>query len=137
MRRKRRMSSFSRCRRMFRKGWPLFSKASVIISTRGITRWSTEILIQGQQFGSFERLVRVTLASYDRSEMFLWGLCDQLKQLAETHSDISIRQNALKFLGELYQNDPLADQHVSVRQKIEQVLQDFARNPNAQVRRTA
>jgi hypothetical protein len=82
-------------------------------------------LIQEGQFHEFKKLV--CEAPCLRDAAFQWGVCERLGQVAASSMrDAEIRQSAVAFLVEIYQNDMVWGHQASVKQWIVNVLMQLS-----------
>jgi len=85
----------------------------------------SDILIQDCQFAKFRRLV--CEAPCRRDPAFQWGVCQRLGEIAaNTKWDTNTRKSAVAFLGEIYRNDLMWGQQVTVKQWILNILMQLA-----------
>jgi len=85
-------------------------------------------LIQEGQFDEFKKLV--CEAPCLRDAAFQWGVCERLGQVAASSMwDAEIRQSAVAFLVEIYQNDVVWGHQASVKQWIVNVLMQLSPIP--------
>ncbi|KAG0006776.1 hypothetical protein BGZ65_003913 [Modicella reniformis] len=84
-----------------------------------------DALIRDGEVASFRILVCKAPCRYDLA--FQWGVCQRLSEIASNPMwDADTRRSAVAFLGEIYQNDAVWGQHVSVKQWILDILMQLA-----------
>ncbi|KAF9343047.1 hypothetical protein BGX34_007288, partial [Mortierella sp. NVP85] len=80
-----------------------------------------DTLIRDGELATFKRLVCEVPFRLDPA--FQWGVCQRLGEIAANPMwDADIRQSAILFLGEIYQNDAVWGQQPSVKQWIMNIL---------------
>jgi len=89
-----------------------------------------DALIRDGRFAEFRKLVCEAPCRHDPA--FQWGVCQRLGILAANQTwDTEIRQNAIEFLGDIYQNDAMWGQKVNVKQWIVHILMQLASLPGS------
>jgi hypothetical protein len=84
-----------------------------------------DALIRDGQFTKFRKLV--CEAPCRRDVAFQWGVCQRLRDIAFNPVwDIEIRLGAIAFLGEMYANDDIWGQHVTVKQWILNIMMQLS-----------
>ncbi|KAG0225833.1 hypothetical protein BGX31_007488 [Mortierella sp. GBA43] len=90
-----------------------------------------DLLIQSGKFATFKLLV--CKAPCRRDQPFQWGVCQRLGEIAaNTMWDTDTRQSAVKFLGEIYQNDEVWGEHVSIKEWIINILKQLELSPSSE-----
>ncbi|KAF9163545.1 hypothetical protein BGX21_011483, partial [Mortierella sp. AD011] len=99
-----------------KEGFSSDSKSAWYPALRGV-----DIFIQDGQFTEFERLVRV--APCRKHPLFQWGVCQRLGEIASNPFwDTNIRNCAIKFLLEIYEDDAAWSSQPTVKQWILYIL---------------
>jgi hypothetical protein len=89
-----------------------------------------DTLIRDGELASFRRLVCDAPCRSDPA--FQWGVCQRLGEIAASSSwDTETRQSAIAFLGEIYRNDEVWGQQVSVKQWITDTLMRLSQSTDA------
>ena len=84
-----------------------------------------DVLIRNGELKTFKKLVCEAPCRYDPA--FQWGVCQRLGEIAEnTLWGLLTRRSAVEFLGEIYLNDEIWGQHVSVKQWILNILMQLS-----------
>ena len=87
-----------------------------------------DALIQDGELATFKRLVCEAPCRLDPA--FQWGVCQRLGEMAANPRwDALNRQSAIAFLGEIYRNDEMWGQRVSVKQWILNILMQLSSSP--------
>jgi len=91
------------------------------------------VLLQDGQFATFKQLVCEAPCRNDAA--FLWGVCQQLNKVASDPTwDAGTHQSAVEFLGEIYRNDAIWGQQVSIKQLIISILIRLSTSPEKNVK---
>ncbi|KAF9998000.1 hypothetical protein BGZ79_008312 [Entomortierella chlamydospora] len=99
-------------------------------------KWYTALrgadtLLQSGQLVEFQRLVYEVPCRLDPT--FQWGLCERLGKLAaDPKWNISTRQRAVAFLGEIYKDDTTWGQDTNVKQYVIDVIIQLTSSENIQ-----
>ncbi|KAF9974257.1 hypothetical protein BGZ65_008830, partial [Modicella reniformis] len=92
-----------------------------------------DALIREGELATFKKLV--CEAPCRRDPAFQWGVCQRLGEIAANPMwDTETRRSAVRFLGEIYQNDTVWGQHTSVKQWILDILMQLASQPGNSLR---
>jgi len=84
-----------------------------------------DALIRGGELATFRKLVCEAPCRYDPA--FQWGVCQRLGEMAANPEwDAATRQSAIALLGEIYKNDEMWGQRVSVKQWILNILMQLS-----------
>jgi hypothetical protein len=84
-----------------------------------------DTLIQAGEFATFKELVYKAPCRLDPA--FQWGVCQRLGEIASSSTwDLNTRRDAIKLLGEMYQNDEAWGRHASVKQWIIAILMQLS-----------
>jgi len=84
-----------------------------------------DALIRGGELATFRKLVCEAPCRYDPA--FQWGVCQRLGEMAANPKwDAATRRSAIAFLGEIYRNDEMWGQRVSVKQWILNILMQLS-----------
>ncbi|KAG0228904.1 hypothetical protein BGX31_006419 [Mortierella sp. GBA43] len=84
-----------------------------------------DIMIRDGEFASFRRLICEAPCRLDPA--FQWGVCQRLCEIAINPIwDVDTRQGAVSLMGEIYRNDEIWGQHVSVKQWILNILMQLS-----------
>jgi hypothetical protein len=84
-----------------------------------------DALIQDGELNSFRRLVCEASCRLDPA--FQWGICQRLGEIAASPMwETDTRHEAIVFLGEIYRNDEMWGQHVSVKQLVLNTLMQLS-----------
>ncbi|KAG0211000.1 hypothetical protein BGX31_001732, partial [Mortierella sp. GBA43] len=84
-----------------------------------------DTLIRRGELATFRKLV--CEAPCRRNSAFQWGVCQRLGEIAANPMwDAVTRRGAISFLGEIYRNDEMWDQHANVKQWILNILMELA-----------
>ncbi|MCX8565524.1 MAG: WD40 repeat [Glomeribacter sp. 1016415] len=84
-----------------------------------------DVLLQQRKLNDFEAFVRQ--ATCRQHKAFQWGLSERLGQLAANPAlDEETQQSALRFLGDLYENDAVWGQSVSAKKRVIQIIKELA-----------
>jgi hypothetical protein len=90
-------------------------------------------LLQDGQFATFKELV--CEAPCRRDAAFLWGVCQQLGEIAADPTwDAGTHQSAVEFLGVIYRNDAIWGQQASIKQWIIAILMRLSSSSEKSVR---
>ncbi|KAF9356631.1 hypothetical protein BGX26_004980 [Mortierella sp. AD094] len=91
-----------------------------------------DTLLQSGQLIEFQKLVYEAPCRLDPA--FQWGLCERLGKLAaDPKWNISTRQHAIAFLGEIYKNDATWGQDTNVKQYVLDVIEQLASSGSVQI----
>ncbi|KAF9354565.1 hypothetical protein BGX34_010920, partial [Mortierella sp. NVP85] len=91
-----------------------------------------DTMLQEAQFDEFKRFVEDVPCRHDPA--FQWGICQRLGEIADNSSlDLCARLDAIKLLGEIYQNDEKWGQYVNIKQWIVNILMRLAAQPSSVV----
>ncbi|KAG0221285.1 hypothetical protein BGX31_010034 [Mortierella sp. GBA43] len=95
---------------------------------------AADALIRDGRLTAFKKLVYEV--SCRRDPAFQWGISQQLGEVASNSLwDKSVRQSAIFFLGEIYQNDGAFGYHANIKQWILHILMDLSRQPGSEVKK--
>ncbi|GAM52457.1 hypothetical protein EBME_0920 [bacterium endosymbiont of Mortierella elongata FMR23-6] len=84
-----------------------------------------DVLLQQRKLIDFETFVRQ--ATCRQHKAFQWGLSERLGQLAANPAlDEETQQSALRFLGDLYENDAVWGKSVSAKKRVIQIIKELA-----------
>ncbi|KAG0228280.1 hypothetical protein BGX31_006629 [Mortierella sp. GBA43] len=84
-----------------------------------------DALIQDGELSSFRKLVCEASCRLDPA--FQWGVCQRLGEIAASPMwEVDTRHEAIAFLGEIYRNDEMWGQHVSVKQLVLNTLMQLS-----------
>ncbi|KAK3823385.1 MAG: WD40-repeat-containing domain protein [Benniella sp.] len=84
-----------------------------------------DALIRDGELATFRELVCKAPCQLDPA--FQWGVCQRLGEIAANPMwDSDIRRSAIAFLGEIYKEDAMWGQHVSIKQWIINILMQLA-----------
>lgn len=93
-----------------------------------------DTFIRRGELASFKQLICEAPCRFDPA--FQWGVCQRLGGIAINPMwDVSIRQGAIAFLGEIYQDDAVWGQQASVKQWILNILMQVVALPGIDIQR--
>jgi hypothetical protein len=89
-----------------------------------------DVLIRDGKIATFRKLV--CEAPFRLNPFFQWGVCQRLGEMAANPVwDTDTRQGALAFLGEIYKNDEVWEQHPNIKQWIVNILMKLTSSAGA------
>lgn len=94
-----------------------------------------ELLLEADNFKGFEFFIRNANCRTD--EFFMFGVTQQLRQVAHRHADLTIRQQALSMLGQFFKEDSAWGKHTLVNEEILKILTEEAQSPEGVIRKVA
>ncbi|KAF9345014.1 hypothetical protein BGX34_005106, partial [Mortierella sp. NVP85] len=106
--------------RSLKEGFSFDKKRNWYAALRG-----ADILIRDGEHATFRKLVCEAPCRYDPA--FQWGVCQRLGEMAVNPKwDAETHQSAVAFLGEIYMNDEMWGQQVSVKQWVLNILMQLS-----------